>query len=62
MFTLFCGQHIVLSSVDSTHGFNPLCVAPPLARKRASMYLMPPAGYRRIDPRMVIPMMYRSGK
>ena len=33
---------------------RPLCVAAPLAKKRASMYANPPAGYRRIDPTMVI--------
>lgn len=32
---------------------SPLCVAEPLAKKRASMYAKLPAGYRRMEPVMV---------
>ena len=39
---------------------RPLCVADPLAKKRASMYANPPAGYSRIDPTMVTERIYRS--
>lgn len=40
----------ILAWKVASYVFNPLCVAAPLAKKRASMYAKPPAGYNRIDP------------
>ena len=43
-----------------THVLRPLCVAPPLAKKRASMYGMRPFPYMMTDPISVQLMMYAS--
>jgi hypothetical protein len=45
---------------DRTYVFKPLWVAEPAAKNRASIYLIPPAGYTRIDPRIVMRIKYMS--
>ena len=43
-----------------THGLRPLCVALPLAKYNESIYRIPPAGKRSMEPTTVVPIMKMS--